>query len=115
MIKVKATVRPYALHIVCAWVNAALEVGVLHVLDDSASNLLITSAQDSQHTAGSVHPLGMAVDFRTHNLSTSAKHQLANRVRERLGAAYDVILEDENGPNEHLHVERDPVRGGFDS
>lgn len=112
MIKVKATVRPYALHIVCAFVNAALELGMLLRSDDPGENLLITSAQDSQHHPGSVHPLGMAVDFRTHNLRSGQARRLRDRVQERLGAAYDVILEDEGGPNEHLHVERDPIRGG---
>lgn len=112
MIKVKRTVRPYALHIVCAFVNAALELGVLLRTDDPDENLLVTSAQDSRHKAGSVHPLGMAVDFRTKNLRRGQARRLRDRMKERLGEAYDVILEDEGGPNEHLHVERDPVRGG---
>lgn len=114
MIKVKRTVRPYALHIVCAIVNAALELDLL-AKDDATLDLLITSAQDSTHGAGSMHPLGRAVDLRTKNLTPAEKHGLRDRVRERLGDAYDVILEDEGGPNEHLHVERDPVRGGQDS
>lgn len=111
MIKVKRTVRPYALHIVCAFVNAALEGEILDKFDD-AHNLTITSAQDSQHTPGSVHPLGMAVDFRTKNLTGDQKHYLRDRVKERLGNAYDVVLEDEGGPNEHMHIERDRRRGG---
>lgn len=114
MIKVKTTVRPFNLWIVCAFVNAALELGLLSYVD-GAENLVITSGTDGVHKSGSMHAAGWAVDFRTKNLTPAEKHGLRDKVKARLGAAYDAILEDEGGPNEHLHVERDPVRGGFDS
>lgn len=114
MIKVKRTVRPYNLWILCAYVNAALELGLLTSIENSASDLLVTSGEDGAHKSGSMHAAGWALDFRTKQLSPKQKFELRDRVKERLGPAYDAILEDLGGPNEHLHVERDPVRGGFE-
>lgn len=111
MIKVKGTVRPYSLHILCAFVNAALEGELLAKDDSTALNMLVTSGNDSRHRDGSAHYKDGALDFRTKHLTPAEKHWLRDKVAERLGPLYDVILEDEGGPNEHLHVERDPARG----
>jgi hypothetical protein len=113
VIKVKTSVRPFNVWILCAFVNAALELGLLLPVDDEATNLLVSSGTDGVHKSGSMHGAGWAVDFRTKKFTTEQKHALRDKVKERLGQAYDCILEDEGGPNEHLHVERDPIRGGF--
>ena len=47
------------------------------------------------------------LDFRTKHLSTAEKTALLKEVKRRLGDDYDVILEDEGGVNEHLHIEFD--------
>jgi hypothetical protein len=108
MLKVKDTVRPKALVIVAAAVNAAIEMGLFKTLH---GDLFITSAQDSTHMSGSAHYVGLAVDFRTKNFpSDDAKEEFKMRMAQRLGARYDLVLEDLGGPNEHLHVELDPKR-----
>jgi hypothetical protein len=99
-IKLKSTVVvPKVVIIACAVVNAATALE----LDD----MLVTSGNDSQHMPGSRHYRDQALDFRTKHLTTPQKHALAAEVRRRLGAHYDVILEAEGKPNEHLHVEYD--------
>ena len=69
--------------------------------------MLVTSGNDSKHKVGSLHFVDRALDFRTKHLSTAEKHQLVAAVKKRLGSDYDVILESEGKPNEHLHIEHD--------
>lgn len=74
-----------------------------------ADELYITSVNDGAHRQGSYHYLGRAVDLRTKNLpSSAAKRNARDLLAGRLGAGYDVILEDLGGSNEHAHVEWDP-------
>lgn len=68
---------------------------------------VITSGNDSTHSPNSLHYAGLALDFRTKNVS-NRKKELAGQIQAALGANFDVLLEDEGGPNEHLHVEYDP-------
>jgi len=68
----------------------------------------ITSSLDGQHMQGSLHYEGLAEDYRTKNLPKTLKHGMFNDVRNILGTDYQVIFEDENLPNEHLHVEYEP-------
>lgn len=76
---------------------------------------VVTSARDSQHTRGSLHPEGKGVDLRGNDISISQGRQWARDVRERLGSDYDVNFETfkDNPANNHLHIEHDPKpRGG---
>ena len=76
---------------------------------------VVTSARDSQHTRGSLHPEGKGVDLRGNDISVSQGRQWARDVRERLGSDYDVNFETfkDNPANNHLHIEHDPEpRGG---
>jgi hypothetical protein len=108
MLKVKNEVRPKSLVIVAAFVNAALEMGLFKTL---RGDMLITSALDGVHKRNSAHYAGLAVDLRTKNFPGKVeKFEFVDRVKARLGDRYDVILEDLDGPNEHLHVELDPSR-----
>ena len=71
---------------------------------------VITSANDGKHGGGekpSKHFQGCALDFRTHNYSNN-KGELRDRIKAALGQDFDVVLEAEGTPNEHLHVEYDP-------
>jgi hypothetical protein len=57
----------------------------------------------------SLHGKGYALDIRTNHISnTNNKMEIFRRCKEALGSQFDVILEDVNGINEHLHVEFDP-------
>ena len=76
----------------------------------------ITSANDSIHSPKSLHygregkytdGLCRALDFRTHDFDGD-KQQLLHECKEALGPDFDVVLEAEGSPNEHLHVEYDP-------
>jgi hypothetical protein len=99
-IKLKPTVVvPKVVIIACAVVNAATALDL--------PDMLVTSGNDSGHMAGSRHYRDQALDFRTKHLTKAQKHALVDEVTRRLGDAYDVILEFEDGPNEHLHVEYD--------
>ena len=76
---------------------------------------VVTSARDSQHTRGSLHPDGKGVDLRGNDISIAQGKQWARDVRERLGPDYDVNFETfkDNPANNHLHMEHDPKpRGG---
>lgn len=102
-LKFKATVIvPKSCIIAVAFLNTVHE---LNIEDD----MLVTSGNDSTHMAGSKHYSDNALDFRTKQLTSGEKHELIAALTHRLGNDYDLILEDEGGPNEHLHVEYDPT------
>ena len=67
----------------------------------------ITSANDSAHSEKSLHYKGCALDFRTRDF-TGDKHALVSLIRASLGENFDVVLEDPDGENQHIHVEYDP-------
>ena len=100
LIKFKNTVKvPKVVIIASAVINAANTLGLTH-------DITVTSGNDSKHKVGSKHYSDEALDIRTKNIA--APHTFASAIRKRLGPDYDVILEDEEGPNEHLHLEFDP-------
>lgn len=75
--------------------------------ENNVKDMMVTSICDGEHMAGSFHYKGLAVDIRTKG--TGISRRLFEGVRKALPAnLYDVILEDKDGLNEHLHVEYDP-------
>ncbi len=78
---------------------------VVHsIFDKHGKTCVVTSANDSAHSRGSLHYQGWALDFRTRHLSDqSEKDRLAASVKKALGGDFDVVLE-----STHLHVEWDP-------
>jgi len=65
----------------------------------------ITSGLDGCHSAGSYHPYGYALDFRTHYFGQETQKEVAGMIRRYLkdiDPAYDVVLE-----SDHLHCEYD--------
>ncbi len=76
--------------------------------------LVITSALDGTHSAGSLHYYGYALDFRTRyftNMDDSEFKGLVNvervaeKLREALGRDYNVIVH-----KSHIHVEYDKAK-----
>jgi conjugal transfer mating pair stabilization protein TraG len=67
----------------------------------------ITSANDGQHSEKSLHYSGNALDFRTKDY-LGDKMALVDSIRTALGPDFDVVLEDEGLPNEHVHLEYQP-------
>jgi hypothetical protein len=64
---------------------------------------VITSISDGVHMSGSLHAKGLAVDFRTHNVSSKLMPQLVAVIKQAMPSQYDIILE-----VDHLHIEFDP-------
>ncbi len=66
-------------------------------------NCVITSGSDGKHGPNSLHYSGQALDLRTNNLPPQAVQSIVDRLKEALGAQFDVVLE-----ATHLHVEFQP-------
>ena len=99
-ILVKAGVTPRALLLMAAVANVAR---------DLAWNVTITSGTDGSHRSNSKHYSGEALDIRTKNFPTRrAKQEFITAVLLRLGPDYEMFLESEGKPQEHVHVEFDP-------
>lgn len=67
--------------------------------------LVVTSARDGIHSAGSLHYYGRAVDLRTRYFSEDTLNEVVEELRSVLGEDYDLIVH-----STHLHVEYDPKR-----
>lgn len=66
--------------------------------------LVITSARDSIHSAGSLHYYGLAIDCRTHYFTDATKKLLYNELKYALTSlGFDVIMH-----STHIHIEYDP-------
>lgn len=88
---------------------------VAGVFEQFAVDCVRTSVNDGKHGLNSLHAVGQAVDYRTKIVARDALEAVVDAIRQRLGGVggqFDVILEDRNGPNEHLHVEFQPHRVG---
>lgn len=83
---------------------------VLHDLrthpDVPPSGLVITSANDSGHMAGSRHYTDEAIDVRSKTFaSTAAKLRFRRDFEAALGASFRVLLEGPGTDNEHFHAQ----------
>ena len=105
-------------------VTARLLSAVDRVAQNSPFDLTITAGSDS-HPPHDVHTLGLALDLRTHDFADHEKSdvlrsilaELSDETPEDVSVGNGVWLaletdewfaqiEDHNGPNEHLHVQR---------
>jgi len=69
---------------------------------DLGQELVVTSALDGTHSAGSLHYYGRALDFRTRDFTDNEEKSAANRLRREVGEDFDVVLE-----KSHIHCEYD--------
>ena len=67
--------------------------------------LVITSGSDGRHMVGSRHYSGEAIDLRSKNLRPDVRARLLVALRDELGEPFTVLLEDEDTPNVHLHIQ----------
>lgn len=67
--------------------------------------LTITSVTEGKHSRTSLHYSGAAIDIRTRDMVPGVAEATAKRLRARLTAEYDVLLE-----RDHIHVEWQPKR-----
>ncbi len=79
-------------------------VAAERVFEKAGFECTITSCVDGQHMAGSLHAKGAAIDLRTRHVPHAIElRQIVDRIKECLGAEYDVVVE-----TDHLHIEYDP-------
>lgn len=78
------------------------------VFSNHGVECIITSANDKTHMLGSLHYKDRAIDLRSHDIPNGSEEVVVNEIREAVGFDYDVILEDRDTPNEHIHIEFDP-------
>ena len=71
------------------------------VYKEHGQELVITSALDGEHSAGSLHYYGLALDIRTRYFALTEVPIVVNKLKEQLGCSYKVILE-----KTHIHIER---------
>lgn len=64
--------------------------------------LTITCGLDGEHSAGSLHYYGYAVDLRIRDFTEIQKQTAWANLKSKLGVAYDVVLH-----KTHIHVEYD--------
>ena len=75
---------------------------------DAGHHLVITSARDSIHSAGSLHYYGYAVDMRASvswGYDAFTIEKIADELRQVLGEGYQVIIH-----ASHIHVEYDKAK-----
>lgn len=86
--------------------------GILPVIDmvfeTHGVEAVITSANDSTHMQGSLHYIDRALDLRSNHLQPGEEPQVVDELKTSLGLDYDIILEDRDTMNEHIHLEYDP-------
>lgn len=70
---------------------------------------VITSIQDGEHQAGSLHYLGLAFDVRLNDIPAELHEPIRAEVAMLAGQAFDVVHEYHLQPRDHLHVEFDPT------
>ena len=72
--------------------------------------LVVTSARDNIHSAGSVHYYGYALDFRTKYFDNEEDvWQIVHELSSALGDKYRVIYETDRPGHEHIHVHYRPA------
>lgn len=110
-VRLKDNVRPRNLVILAAACNvfSEMQAALTPMFRDFPAELWITAGIDGKHKENSKHYSGNALDLRSKAFpSVALKQKFARELSKRLGPDYQVILEDLNGPNEHIHAEYDP-------
>lgn len=70
----------------------------------------ITSGSDGQHSEGSLHYKGDAVDLGIHGIPPDRIDILHKRLQANLGDEFQVLAENLGTPNQHFHVQFKPLR-----
>jgi hypothetical protein len=80
-------------------------VAAERVFEEAHVDLMLTSCLEGKHSQGSLHYAGQAVDLRTRDVAPADRAKLVARLRECLGADYDMVLE-----VDHIHIEFQPKK-----
>lgn len=65
--------------------------------------LIVTAGLEGEHSAGSLHYYGLALDFRTRYFTDIEAQDAESRLRNSLGSDFDIIRH-----STHIHCEYDP-------
>ena len=76
---------------------------IASVYDNYGVKCVITEGTGGKHSEGSLHYVGLALDFRTRDMTDKMAEVLVMKIKEALGDQYDVVLE-----KDHIHVEFQP-------
>lgn len=84
-----------------------MRIALVHadeVYRENGHELVITSARDGMHSAGSLHYYGLAIDTRTRFFTETEKLKVFEEIQGRLyPLGFDVVNE-----SNHFHIEYDP-------
>lgn len=64
---------------------------------------ILTSGVEGVHKPGSLHPKGLATDWRIWHVPAALQAELVAKLKKNLGKEFQVILE-----TDHIHCEYDP-------
>jgi hypothetical protein len=77
-----------------------------HPVKGQPEDLVITSANDSQHKVGSKHYENLAIDVRSRSFAdATARGLFIDALRRELGTAFTVLYECDGTPNAHFHIQ----------
>ena len=65
--------------------------------------LWVTAGLNGEHSAGSLHYYGLALDFRSRYFDKRTIERIVEELEKSLGKNYDVVIH-----KSHIHVEYDP-------
>jgi len=67
---------------------------------EHGEELVVTAATDGEHSAGSLHYYGYAVDLRCRYFSTVTSQTITDKLQVKIGSGYTVLFE-----TDHIHVQ----------
>lgn len=82
-----------------------VRVEVERIWKELNQEAVITAAVEDNHSAGSYHPYGYALDFRTRYFTKDEKEKAYSELKKRMkkySLYYDVVME-----KTHIHIEFD--------
>ncbi len=62
--------------------------------------VVVTGGMEGEHSAGSFHYYGLALDLRIHYFTKTEKNDVFQELKRGLGSSFDVVLH-----RTHIHVE----------
>lgn len=90
------------------WAIARLDL-LSKISELCPAEIMITSANDSTHSAGSKHYYDEAFDVRSHNFDVAKKELFRTQLEDFLNSNspcyFTVLLEYIGTPNEHFHIQ----------
>lgn len=87
---------------------AVVVVAVNEIMTEYETDCVITSGIEGEHSRGSLHYVGLAIDFRGNSVVPAVRQAIIKELRDALGDDFDVI-ESNHGA---IHIEYQPKTAG---